>query len=251
MSRSQPDNSTQNPTTRWLDWDGANGTVRYYDKEQKKNIDVGSDITFIVLDQLATVKGWHDSSESGIFANEVKDTRAETMLVRAFKAKQPIAEGFYKDIKDHVAAAGGYFTTNLYIAFREGTDALKLGSIQFKGAALRSWMDFSKANRKAIYEKAVRIKGFTEGKKGKIVFRMPKFEIKDISDETNDQAVDLDKTLQEFLAGYFKRTRSQQVESHTTDEPEDRSDHSTDGRDQDGDPNFAGEPDGGDENIPW
>lgn len=213
MSRSNPTVNNPNPATRWFEWNGENGVVKYYDKETKKSVAVGDNFTFILLDELGCVKGWHDASESGIHSNEVKDTRAETLVVKSFKGGI-LAEGLYKDIRDRVAAAGGQFVANCYIAFRNGEE-LVLGSIQFKGAALGSWMEFQKANRSEVYKKAVQIKGSVEGKKGRIVFKTPIFHLRDISEETNQEAVALDAALQEYLKGYFARTRVEQTEKVT------------------------------------
>lgn len=215
MSRSNPTLNSPHPCTRWFEWDGSNGGIRYYDKEKKENISVPDGFTFILLDQLATIKGWHDASDSGIHSNEVRDTKQEVFVVKAFKGGT-IAEGFYARIRDRVNAAGGNYTTNLYIAFRN-SDRLAIGSLQFKGAALSAWLEFSKKNRSDLYKKAIRIKGATEGKKGKITFRTPNFFVADVSPETDAQAIECDKELQQFLASYFKRTRVEQTEQAPTD----------------------------------
>lgn len=216
MSRSNPTDNTPNPAVRWFEWNGEHGTVHYYDKEKQAKVDVGSDFSFVLLDQLASVGGWHEPSESGIYSNEVRDTRQDVMLVKSFKGGS-IAEGFYKAIKDRVAVAGGHFVANCYIAFKN-IDGMSIGSIKFKGAALRSWMEFTKANRANLYKKAIDIHGFTEGKKGRVIFRVPQFRLKDLSDASNQIAVDLDKELQTFLTAYLKRTKRDQAEdapSHT------------------------------------
>lgn len=209
MSRSIPTQNSPNPSCRFFEWDGSKGGIRYYDKDKKENVELGLKFTFIFLDELATVKGWHEPSESGIFSNEVRDTREQQLLVKAFKGGQ-IAEGFYKDIKDKVVAAGGHFTANIYIGFKNG-NSLSIGSLQFKGAALNAWVDFRKANQKAIHEKAVTITGTKDGKKGKVVFKTPVMAIKDITEETNTEAMALDKQLQEYLDGYFKRKTTERV----------------------------------------
>lgn len=72
---------------------------------------------------------------------------------------------------------------------------------------------------KGYYVDAVCIDGFTEGKKGKIVYRMPTFKLVDTSPETNQQAVKLDAELQQFLTDYFKRTRTEQVSNGKSPEP--------------------------------
>lgn len=232
MSRSNPTENNPNPSSKFFEWSGNNGVVRYYDKAQKKNIDMADGFTFILLDQLATVKGWHDSSDSGIYANEVKDIRQHSLTVKAFKGGI-IAEGFYSTIKDRVIAAGGHYVANLYIALKE-EGKLVLAAIQFKGAALSEWMEFLKANRKAVNdEKAVTIKGFVEKKKGATHFRVPVFYLKEISPETNAAATKIDAdVLQPYLKSYFSRQRTDQVASTAKtesgeDEPEDRTDHSS------------------------
>lgn len=220
MSRSNPtENGTPNPAVRWFEWNGEAGTVRYYDKEQKKNVDVGSDFKFLLLDQLGSVRGWHDASDSGIYSNEVKDTRADVLLVKSFKGGT-LAEGLYKDIKDRVTAVGGQFVANCYIAFKhEG--GLAIGSLRLKGSSLGAWMEFTKANRADLYKKAIRIHGFTEGKKGKIIFRVPILHLVETSPETNAAAEALDSTLQAFLEVYLgknTRDRAESAAPHLRDE---------------------------------
>lgn len=217
MSRSNPnENSTPNPSKRWFVWNGEVGEVRYYDKDTKANVSVGSDFQFMLLDQLGSVRGWHDPSQSGIYSNEVKDTRQDVMIVKAFKGGT-LAEGVYRDIKLTVNALGGQFTTNCYIAFKlDGV--LAIGSLRFKGAALSAWMEFCKAHRAELYSKAIRIQGFTEGKKGRIVYRMPVLKSVEVSEVSNAAATALDVTLQEFLAKYLARNTQDQTEGHLRDE---------------------------------
>lgn len=210
MSRSNPTVDNPNPSSRWFEWNGEDGIVRWYDKQAKKNVPVKLPFTFILLDRLGTIKGFHEKSKSGIYSNEVRDTRAEPLVVKSFEGG-PIASGIYADIKDRVHTAGGAFTVNCYIAYKGDDKELRIGAIQFKGAALGEWFEFEKKNRKDIYTKAVKITGFEEDKKGKIVFRTPVFELTDVADETNGQAVALDKVVQEYLDGYFKRTRVDQA----------------------------------------
>jgi hypothetical protein len=217
MSRSNPTQNIQHPCERWFQWNGEHGTIGYYDKEAANdkggkgaNISVPLPVAFIVLDRMATVKGWHDASESGIHANEVRDTTREPMVVKAHKGGV-LAQGFYKDIKDRVASVGGHYVANIYVAYKDTDQQLHIGSIQFKGASLGSWMEFEKAHRKAIWEKAVRITGSVEGKKGKVVFKTPVFTLAEVTPETNAAAIALDKELQEYLDAYLKRNVREQV----------------------------------------
>lgn len=204
MSRSNPTVNAPNPAVRWFEWNGEEGIVRWYDKDAKAKQSV-PDFEFLFLDQLGSVRGWHDASESGIYSNEVRDTRSDVLVVKSFKGGTLI-EGIYRDIKDRVNTLGGQFVASCYVAFKNGADGLVLGNLKFKGAALGAWMEFTKAHRADLYKKAIKITGFSEGKKGRIVYRMPQFVLKDVSPETNNIAVALDAELQEWLVGYFGRT---------------------------------------------
>lgn len=226
MSRSRPnENGAPNPAIRWFEWNGESGAIRYYDKDAKANINVPLPFTFMLLDQLGSVRGWHEASQSGIYSNEVKDTRQDVLVVKAFKAGT-LAEGHYRSIKDRVNALGGAFVANCYIAFKSFDGTLVIGSLRFKGAALGTWMEFSKRHRAELYQKAITISGFTEGKKGRIVYRMPTFQIAALSDETQAAATALDDTLQTFLDSYLSKNKQDQAEFAATDEPEPELDHS-------------------------
>jgi hypothetical protein len=219
MSLSNPHESAPNPSSRWFEWNGEHGKLRYYDKDLKQNVEVALPFTFILLDQLGCVRGWHDASQSGIDSNEVRDTRQDVLVVKAFKGGV-IAEGLYKDIKYQVNVAGGKFNTNCYIAYKNG-EGLKIGALQFKGAALRAWSEFAKAHRAEFYKKAITIHGTTEGQKGRVMFHVPALKTTDIAPATLASAVELDKTLQEWLASYLKRNTRERVEAtaqHVTDE---------------------------------
>lgn len=218
MSRSNPTESNPNPCTRWFEYAGGNdgGFIRYYDKQAEQQIAVGDGFTFLLLDELATVKGWHDPSDSAIFANEVRDTRQDVLVVKAFKGGE-LASGLYAQVRDRVGNFGGHFVASCYIAYK-GADGYMLGNLAFKGSALKTWMDFKKAcgtkdGRRAYYLDAIRIEGFTEGKKGSIVYRTPKFKLVPASDEANNEAIRLDTELQEYLNAYLRRAKVEQVET--------------------------------------
>jgi hypothetical protein len=220
VSRSNPSEHVSNPATRWFEWNGEKGLVRYYDKDKKENVDVPLPFTFLLLDELASVRGWHDASGSGIYSNEVRDTTQEIMVVKSFKGGT-LAEGKYRDIKDRVNAAGGDYNANCYITFKLGDGSYAIGSIRFKGAALGAWMEFRKANRGAIYKQAIRIESYTEGKKGKVIFRVPVFALVTASAEADAAATHADRDLQEFLTAYLKKNKRDQADAvahHVSDE---------------------------------
>ncbi len=210
MSRSQPNMNAPNPSTRWFEWSGEMGSVRYYDKDLGENIVCPLPFTFLLLDELGSVRGWHDASSSGIYSNEVRDTREDALIVKAFKGGT-LAEGLYADIKDRVHTLGGKFNANCYLGFKNGS-GLAIGCLRFKGAALGAWMTFRKDHRLELFEKAVTITGYTEGKKGRITFRMPEFKMVPLTPATNSEAIELDKTLQSYLAEYLTRTTSDRVD---------------------------------------
>ena len=223
MSRSNPTDGVRNPSTRWFEWAGGadGGFIRWYNRDTKETVKVEGAFTFLLLDQLSTVKGWHDPSQSGIYANEVKDTRQEVMVVRAFKGGE-LASGLYADIKEKIGAKGGHYVSSLYLAYKDG-DGLKIGNLGLKGAALSAWMDFKKSAGKKLDEQAVTIAGFADERKGGTSFRVPKFALKETSAATNQQAVALDVELQAFLSDYLKRPKAEAAKpnSHMPDRFED------------------------------
>jgi hypothetical protein len=206
MSRSNPSANSPNPSTRWFEWDGSNGGVRYYDKEAKENKSAGNNFTFLVLDELATVRGWHEASESGIYSNEVRDTKQDVMVVKSFKGGI-LAEGVYASIRDRIGNLGGHFSANIYIAYKASGNHLAIGALQLKGAALNAWVEFRKQSASKINSHAIMITGSKDGKKGSVKFKTPVFGAVQVSKERNDEALELDKQLQEYLKSYLSRPR--------------------------------------------
>lgn len=202
MSRSRPSQSIPNPATRRFKWHGATGVLRYWDKAQEKEISVEAPFRFILLDERSTVTGFHEASNSAIYANEVKSTTQSPLTVKS-KAGV-LAEGFYKDIRAEVGEVGGNFTANLYVAF-QGKDGLEIGLIQFRGAGLKEWMEFRKTSRNKVYEKAITLTGAVKGRKGSVTFYSPTFELSDSSANDDGIAKDLDEQLQDYFDAMSKR----------------------------------------------
>lgn len=219
MSRSNPNEGARNPSTRWFEWAGGSdgGFVRWYDKDAKAQVKVEGVFTFLLLDELSTVKGWHEPSESAIYANAVRDLRQEVLVVKSFEGGE-LASGLYADIKDRIIAKGGHYCLSLYLGYKVG-DALQIGCLNLKGAAAGAWMNFKKAagtkkdangkSQRAYYVDAVQIVGFSDEKKGGTAYRAPKFALKEVSAATNDQAMGLDAELQAYLADYLKRPKAE------------------------------------------
>lgn len=220
MSRSNPTDGIRNPSTRWFEWAGGDdgGYIRWYDKDSKLQQKVMLPFTFLLLDELSTVKGWHDASDSGIYANEVRDTRQDALVVKSFKGGE-LASGIYKAIRDRITAQGGHYCASLYLAYRDEDEQLKIGNLNLKGAASSAWMEFKKSaptkkgadgkSLRAYFIDAVKIASFEQLKKGATVYRVPKFSLQEVSEASNQQAVGLDAELQAFLSDYLKRPKAE------------------------------------------
>ena len=168
--------------------------------------------SFLLLDTLACVRGWHDESRSGITSNEVRDTTLEPLVVKAFK-HGTLAEGFYRDIRDAVVRQGGKYHASLYLAFRDDAGELRIGNLRLKGAALQSWSEFKKAHKSRLYADAIKVAGVEEGKKGRVVYRVPRFELLPAAAETHAAAQVLDQQLQGYLTTYLQTNRREQADA--------------------------------------
>jgi hypothetical protein len=217
MSRSNPTANNPNPATRWFEWAGKDGRLFYYDKAKKEKVNIPLPFTFMALDSTKTVRGYNKKLKTGLYANEVKDVQADRLVVKFFNGGT-VAEGVWADIRDAVIARSGKFGVNLYIAYK-AADGFKIGCNQLTGCAMSAWFDFEKKSGKSIFEKAITI---TQGKKdtsGDVEFIPPAFALKDVSEETNAAALALDKELQEYFAGYFKRTVADKAKATATADP--------------------------------
>ena len=71
---------------------------------------------------------------------------------------------------------------------------------------------------RAYFIDAVKIAEFDQLKKGATVYRVPKFSLQSVSEESNKQAVALDAELQTFLADYLKRPKTEAAKPETDHE---------------------------------
>lgn len=211
MSRS---NNTDliNPAVRFFEWDGDNGHFKYYDKATEKRVNVELPFTFLVLDRLTTIAGFSKNDNSGFWANEVRDTKKDTLVVKTKKGK--VFEGSYDELKTK-SITGAKYCQSVYIAFKEGKD-LKIGNIKMVGASLGPWIDFGKKNK--IYEGAVTVKEKLQGQVGKIIFQSPVFKLIATTEESNNTATELDKELQSYLEAYLKKNRTQKQDEEVLSE---------------------------------
>lgn len=199
--------TSENPVKHFLRV--KSGSVNYYDKEAKDNIEVPVPLSFVVLDQLATVKGWSDADNSGYWSNEVKSVGTDPITVRTGKGVK--ATGIWKEIKNESSVSGAKFNASVYIAAK-GREGLEIQNIALSGAALNAWIEFVNANKGVTRGKGkVVISGFSDAKKGSVKYQIPVFEVADITDEELKEATDLDAELQEYFDGYFANRKSDEV----------------------------------------
>ena len=215
MSRSTPERHLVHPCHLWLEWNGELGHLRYYDRDAKQDVTVNLPFTFLLLDRLATVRGWHTETDSAIYANEVEDVTRDRLVVKSHKGGI-IAEGTYRQIRDAIRSQGAHFAANLYIAIKGEDGQLSIASLLLKGAALMAWSEFEGKHRARVYHDAVCLTGSATGQKGRIIYHTPVCELRRVSDETAQQAYALDQVLRAYLVA-----RRKQIAEHEAirDEP--------------------------------
>lgn len=207
MSRTNPNQQgTPNPAKRFFEWKGGVGKFQYYDKDEKKNIDLPDNFTFILLDELNCIKGYNENLKAGIYSNEVRNLSQQKLFVSYFKGDK-IAEGFYNDIKDKITSksVGGKFSKSVYIAFKDENGKLQIGNIQFSGSGVDGWFAFTSKHKNDIYKGAIQLTGKTAEKKGATSYFVPTFGLKEISAQADAEAELLQIELSAYLKEYFER----------------------------------------------
>src|SRR5690554_4983324 len=177
----RPERKSQNPAVKFLEWKSNDKCFSYYDKEKKENVLVPLPLKFVILEHYHTVKGWHDKSESGIYANEVLFTGSQELDVRSFKGGD-IVKGLYKDIRSKVIEIGGRYHRSIYAV----TADLEIVNISLKGAAVAEYSKFIDVHGDNFFtQNWVEVADIVEGKKGSIKYTSPVFKkstaIKDAS----------------------------------------------------------------------
>lgn len=186
------------------------GSVNYYDKDLGENVNVPVPLSFVVLDQLGTVKGWSDADQSGYWSNEVKASGSDPLTIRTKTGEK--ATGIWKEIKGNPFVAGAKFNASVYIA-TQGRDGLEIQNIAFSGASLNAWIEFVQANKEVVNKgtQKVVITGFKDAKKGAVKYQVPEFGVEDITEEELVAATELDKELQAYLTAYFANSRTDEL----------------------------------------
>lgn len=201
MARSDAYATTaQSPVKKYLSWSSNEKCFTYWDKEAKEKKQLAIPVKFIHYDEFATIKGWHDASESGIYSNEVKSTTTENLIVRTLKGGKVLAEGLYQAIKANVNASGGDYHVSLYAEMNG-----EIVNISLKGAALGTWSNFSKEYRKFFLGSYISVVGALDEKKGSVKYSVPMFQAGDKIEESVMKSSD---SNYDELVAYFKARKA-------------------------------------------
>lgn len=205
-----------NPATKFLNWKSNDKCFSFYDRETKENVLVPLPFKFLVLEEMHTISGWNDATQSGIYSNEVKFISKETMTVKPFKGNE-IAKGLYKDIKEKVKAAGGHYVKSIYIMLEDGS----LANLQLKGSAVQGWGEFTQKGKQRLVDEWVSVDKAIDGKKGAVKFTTPDFKfLQSITDVESELADDCFNTLEAYLTTHLSKAEPI-IESESIDELDD------------------------------
>ena len=198
-----------NPTSKFLEWKSNNKSFSYYDKENKQNVEVKLPLTFLVLEEFHTIKGFSDADQTGIYANEILQISAEEFEVKTFKGRV-IAKGVYSDIKQVVNSAGGNYNKSIYAVTKEGD----LINISFKGAAVSKWSQFTeKGAWKRLKDEWVTIEDAEDHKKGMVAYATPNFKFNTSLTDYEFKIVEARANELEFyMDGYLAKDEPAKVE---------------------------------------
>lgn len=217
MSRLNPDEDVklQNPCQKFYQWGGTDGNFEWYDKENKKKIIVALPFTFLPIERCITLKGFDDDTKTSYWSNEVKDINKDVLTLQSVstvngnKKVATVISGLYKDIRPKLDALNISYVESLYIGVKSAK-GLELCNFQIKGSALGTWFEFCSKHK--IWDIAVAVKSTTPKKKGRVEYQEPVYTaITKISQAMNDEAVELNKTLNTYLEEYFAKNKANAV----------------------------------------
>lgn len=211
MSLSKPrENALQRPCEKYIKFSGDTGVFQYfhkYDKTDKRysednkgeNVEISIDGAIVLDCDLLTVTGF--SKKRGFcFANEVRSVE-DTLVVRYFSEKSPVAKGNWEYVKSELGDSAK-FAKSIYLWLDN-----EIVNLQLSGAALKSWFDDIESNRKALTEKYIKVKSIEEGVNGKVEYKFPIFEFGPFFESKDlEAAMKADEEiLQPYLEKYFEK----------------------------------------------
>ncbi len=218
MSFSKP--QLTNPSKKFIEWSSDNACFTYFDKDRGdkgEKVSLPMPVYFIVLDELSTISGFCEKHSTNIFANEVRSTVKEPLLVRTFKGGERL-QGLYNDIKSEAKELGGKYTKSVYAMLLTGKgQEPELVNIKLRGAACSAWIEKKINTGKAV----ICVKEVSNEKKGKTEYTVPVFSSTPLTKELTDTAIAMDQVLQEYLKEYFAQMEEKIIEAEeTTPEPQ-------------------------------
>lgn len=213
MARSDQFNRNfDKPAAKYIEWSSDEKQFRYWDSEKEKDVFISLPLKFVVIQEMHTIRGFHDDSNSRIFSNEVEHL-TETLTVKSFKGGN-IAKGTYENIKETVKDAGGHYAKSIYIQTLKG----EIWNINLKSSAVFAWGEFMKKHGKQLMNHSVTVTEAEELKKGKIDYSVPVFELgKEISKESFDKA---EAAYDELWSKLSSRAQSLATKSEGGDDEE-------------------------------
>jgi hypothetical protein len=200
MSRSNP--TLTNLAAHFFEWKGGEGKLQWYNKETEQNVPVKLPFEFMVLDELATIKGYNKAMQQGFWSNEVRNISKDTIYVRTKNG--PFEAGIYNNLTQ-TRSKGGKYAKSIYIAHKGEGGAWMIGNIQATGSALSAWIEFSKTH--AVETGKITMKRGAKAESPVGEFYPPEFSWSKITDEEDAEAVKLDKELQIYLSQYLAQPK--------------------------------------------
>lgn len=202
MSRTSNQSSgLKNPATKYLNWKSSAKAFTFWNKQaEKEEIVDPRSLSFVVLDQLNTIKGFDEKAMSGLWSNEVRSVGKDELSVK--NKDGLVVKGLYKDIK---GKHDGKFTKSVYVLGKIGDGDHELINLQFSGASLSSWFTFCESVGNVETDIAISATNVAEAKKGSVTYCFPEFSVvsNQISEATAEKANEADETLQAYLKTYF------------------------------------------------
>jgi hypothetical protein len=197
MSRSNP--TLTNPAQHFMSWAGSTGTLSWYDKDKAENVNVPLPFEFLVLDQLATIKGYNKATKVGYWSNEVRSIRKEQFTIHT---KQGVVyTGFYKDDQGNVLVPRACeYTQSVYIAYKDGEN-WTMGNINMKGSSRSAWFDFTRTCNVEDGKITITKGAVQTAQTGD--FYPPVFTWSHSNGDEDKMASSLDRVLQTYLSQYL------------------------------------------------
>ena len=108
----------------------------------------------------------------------------------------------YDNIKPTLKQVTGNvkYTASVYAMYKNPEGEFEMVNFHFSKSALNAWIELKKQAN--VMKEAVVIKSYKEAVSGTITYRYPTFTTTKVLPETNDQALTMDKILQEHFIKY-------------------------------------------------